>query len=161
MRILLFANTDWFLWNFKRALARGLPAKVVREADPAGRIAGLAFVDLGPRQEAWLDKLVLEIQKRRIALRKARPALQVGDYRTLLAEDRRGLFAFQRRLGEEVLVVVLNNSPSRQRLEVPVGGGSWEPVLGQGPVLKARRSGRIVLNLEGRSGLVLARRTGS
>lgn len=24
MRILLFANTDWFLWNFKRALARGL-----------------------------------------------------------------------------------------------------------------------------------------
>ena len=58
----------------ERALARGLPAKVVREADPAGRIAGLAFVDLGPRQEAWLDKLVLEIQKRRIALRKARDA---------------------------------------------------------------------------------------
>jgi len=58
----------------ERVLARDLPAIVVREADPAGRIAGLSFMDLGPRQEAWLDKLVLEIQKRRIALRKAREA---------------------------------------------------------------------------------------
>lgn len=27
MRVLLFANTDWFLWNFKLALARGLRAR--------------------------------------------------------------------------------------------------------------------------------------
>jgi hypothetical protein len=56
----------------ERILARDLPAMVVRESGPALRMAGLAFVDLGPRQEAWLDKLVLEIQKRRITLRKAR-----------------------------------------------------------------------------------------
>lgn len=58
----------------ERVLARDLPATVVREADAAARIAGLAFTGLAPRQEAWLDKLVLEIQKRRIALRKARAA---------------------------------------------------------------------------------------
>ncbi len=43
---------------------------VVRVSGPG--LAGLAFGELSLRQEAWLDKLVLEIQKRRIDLRKAR-----------------------------------------------------------------------------------------
>jgi hypothetical protein len=58
----------------ERVLIRDLSAVVVREAAPAVRMAGLTFVDLGSRQEVWLDKLVLEIQKRRISLRKARAA---------------------------------------------------------------------------------------
>ncbi|WP_300158768.1 PilZ domain-containing protein [Solidesulfovibrio sp.] len=53
-----------------RTLVTGLPVRVVRVTD-AG-LAGLAFGELTLRQEAWLDKLVLEIQKRRIDLRKAR-----------------------------------------------------------------------------------------
>lgn len=55
-----------------RMLVRDLPAVVVREGAAGGGKAGVAFGDLTPRQEAWLDKLVLEIQKRRITLRKAR-----------------------------------------------------------------------------------------
>lgn len=57
-----------------KALICGLPALVVRESGPDGALAGVAFGTLSSRQEAWLDKLVLEIQKRRIDLRKARAA---------------------------------------------------------------------------------------
>jgi hypothetical protein len=57
-----------------RTLVRDLPGVVVREASMDRWMAGMAFGDLSPRQEAWLDKLVLEIQKRRITLRKAREA---------------------------------------------------------------------------------------
>ena len=39
-------------------------------------LTGLAFGQLSLRQEAWLDKLVLEIQKRRITLRKAHGAAE-------------------------------------------------------------------------------------
>ena len=55
-----------------RELVAGLPARVVRRAE--GGLTGLAFGELSLRQEAWLDKLDLEIQKRRIDLRKARDA---------------------------------------------------------------------------------------
>ena len=57
-----------------KALICGLPAMVVRECGPDRELAGVAFGTLSSRQEAWLDKLVLEIQKRRIDLRKARAA---------------------------------------------------------------------------------------
>lgn len=53
-----------------RTLMSGLPVAVVRVTQDG--LAGLAFGELSLRQEAWLDKLVLEIQKRRINLRKAR-----------------------------------------------------------------------------------------
>ena len=55
-----------------RTLIAGLPVTVVRVTETG--LAGLAFGELSLRQEAWLDKLVLEIQKRRINLRKARDA---------------------------------------------------------------------------------------
>mgnify|MGYP003818726295 CR=1 FL=1 len=57
-----------------KALICGLPAVVVRESCPDRKLAGVVFGTLSSRQEAWLDKLVLEIQKRRIDLRKARAA---------------------------------------------------------------------------------------
>lgn len=53
-----------------RELIADLPVTVVRVTGTG--LAGLAFGELSLRQEAWLDKLVLEIQKRRIDLRKAR-----------------------------------------------------------------------------------------
>ena len=59
-----------------RVLIAGLPAAVVREATPDRELAGVAFGALTGRQETWLDKLVLEIQKRRITLRKARAAAE-------------------------------------------------------------------------------------
>jgi hypothetical protein len=53
-----------------RPFLRDLPATVVRVHDSG--IVGLDFTKLDPKVEQRLDKLVLEIQKRLIDLRKAR-----------------------------------------------------------------------------------------
>lgn len=45
-----------------------------------------------------------------IALRRAHPALLRGDYRTLLADDTRDLFVFERTLGDERVLVIFNNA---------------------------------------------------
>lgn len=57
-----------------KELITGLPAAMARRAKDG--LAGLAFGELTLRQEAWLDKLVLEIQKRRIDLRKSREGVE-------------------------------------------------------------------------------------
>ena len=65
----------------QKDLVSGLPATVVRAAGQG--MVGLAFGQLSLRQEAWLDKMVLEIQKRRINLRKARgPAENIEGKKT-------------------------------------------------------------------------------
>jgi hypothetical protein len=70
----------------QKTLVSGFPATVVR--DNGQGLSGLAFGKLSLRQEAWLDKLVLEIQKRRINLRKARDvAEKTEDKKTDRADE--------------------------------------------------------------------------
>ncbi len=53
---------------------------------------------------------LLEHYQKMIALRRAHPALLRGDYRTVLADDTRDLFAFERTLGDERVLVIFNNA---------------------------------------------------
>jgi len=95
--------------------------------------------------------------RRCIALRNRFSALQVGDYRTLLVDDRRALLAFARSHGDQVVVVALNNSDRPRRLTLKVGQGPWDYVLGgEGPA-QAHPGDQVHLNLKGRSGAVLVR----
>lgn len=57
--------------------------------------------------------------KKLIAIRNTHKALQLGDYKTLLADDTHNVFAFQRQLGDESIWVVLNNSDSVQKIALP------------------------------------------
>jgi len=54
-----------------------------------------------------------------IALRRTHPALLRGDYRTLVADDARGLFVFERTLGVERVIVAFNNSDHATTVDVP------------------------------------------
>ncbi len=54
----------------KKIYLAGLQAKVMRVADQ--KTIGCSYLEMEPRKEALLDKLVLEVQKRLIALRKAK-----------------------------------------------------------------------------------------
>jgi len=54
-----------------------------------------------------------------IGIRNSHKALQLGDYKTLLADDESDVFAFQRRLGDETVWVVLNNSDSARKVRLP------------------------------------------
>ena len=66
-----------------------------------------------------------------VALRKQFAALRRGSFRTLLADDARNLWVFERRLGDERVVVAVNASQETQEFVLPEGeveGFSWRAV---------------------------------
>ena len=97
--------------------------------------------------------------RRCIALRRAHPALRRGEFVALYAAG--AVYAFLRRLGDEVLVVVLNAGAETYHLAVPVAGQLDEGarlrnLLGAGEARVA--AGRLVgADVPGRSGAVFLR----
>lgn len=73
-----------------------------------------------PWDEGCWNTGVRDFVKRCIALRRAHPALRRGDFTRLHA--RAGVYAFGRRLGHEILVVVLNSSLADTTVDIDVGG---------------------------------------
>ena len=59
-----------------------------------------------------------------IALRNELESLRVGSFETLVTDDERQIYGFKRKLGEEEVVVLLNNAGEEQTVEFP-GGGGW------------------------------------
>ncbi len=81
--------------------------------------------------------------KRLISLRKRMPCLRRGDYQRVFLGSRHGTYAFARTLGDEVVLVALNASPSRRHLRLPVKALGW-------------RDGRIVSDLLGREEYIVS-----
>lgn len=67
--------------------------------------------------ERW-DNDLLAFFKDMIALRKAHPALRIGDYRRLYAEG--GVYAFARGLDDTTLVVAVNAGDEAASIDVPL-----------------------------------------
>ncbi len=88
--------------------------------DPSCR-KPMYWPDLMPYDDAneRIEADVLEHYRRMIAIRNSFPALQLGLYQPLLADDETGVFAFARSLGEQTLVVVLNNGDQTYKLDLP------------------------------------------
>lgn len=103
-----------------------------------------------PWDESQWNVNLLAYYKRLIAIRKAYPALRRGEHVSLQAEG--GAYAFLRRLGDEALVVVLNNGEATCPLDVPLGGHLPDGVIlhdllggGEGAVLGGRLRGLSLL----------------
>jgi hypothetical protein len=64
---------------------------------------------------------VFTTYQRAIALRAQVPALQLGFFHTVLADDGTGVYAFERDLGEQHAYVVVNRSGKGQKVRVPIG----------------------------------------
>jgi glycosidase len=78
--------------------------------------------NLRPESEADTVAQNLDLHafyKKLIAIRNAHPALRIGTYRTLLADNGDEVFAYERQAGGEVLWVILNNSTSERRVRLP------------------------------------------
>ena len=63
-----------------------------------------------------------------IALRNALPALRRGSMRTLVADDAKDVWVFERRLGDERVLVALNASGTTQSVQLPAAefdGWTW------------------------------------
>ncbi len=101
---------------------------------------------------------LLETYRALIRLRRENPALSLGDFETVLADDARQIYAYRRRLDEQDLLVVLNNTNETQQLALPIQSeGSWRDLLvAERPIVDS--DGVLVLDLAPRWGAVLARR---
>ncbi|MFM7051495.1 MAG: alpha-amylase family glycosyl hydrolase [Planctomycetota bacterium] len=92
-----------------------------------------------------------------IALRAQHAAIRRGGFRTLLVDDARNLWVFERRLGDERVIVALNASDAPQEFTLPaaeLAGFSWRTVhdtecLRGAPPLEALRAA-VVAPLGGR-----------
>lgn len=103
-------------------------------------------------QDAW-DKELLAFIRRCTALRHKHPALRTGDFISVYARDQ--IYVYLRRLGEEMVLVAINNGDQNQSLQLPTGeiipeGIRWVEEM-------AEESGEISLT---RADLVLAPRSG-
>ncbi|MGE5155899.1 MAG: alpha-amylase family glycosyl hydrolase, partial [Betaproteobacteria bacterium] len=95
------------------------------------------------------------------ALRKSIPALTAGDFRPLLADDANGVAAYGRKTGSNAAIVVTNDGPTPQTVDVPVAGYlpdgvsfSQRDPSGGGSV--STGNGRIVVSVPALGGVLLA-----
>jgi len=105
-----------------------------------------------------------EAYKALFHLRNSHEALQTGDYRTLVADDARDVFAFARYFpeGGEKIIVVLNNSKNVQKIQITSPAGGDLPILfsdieclyGDAKALENPEGDSVTLVFPGVSGLV-------
>jgi cyclomaltodextrinase len=95
-----------------------------------------------PGDKVVVNRDLLDHYKKLIRLRRELPALRTGSFETMLVDDARQLYGFQRTLGEEKVLVVLNNSQETQEANLAVPG-TWLDRLSdreieavEGPILK-------------------------
>lgn len=71
------------------------------------------------------DRDLFSFYQKLIAIRKELPALRTGSIHFLDAEANGSKLAFERRLGEQSVLVLLNNDSVGQTIQVETGGETW------------------------------------
>ncbi len=91
-----------------------------------------------------------------ISLRKRHAALRRGNFTHVLSDDRRRAYAFSRQLGDESVLVVINASPIKRNLRLPVSGLNYV----EGQILRDLLSKREYLVSAGNVSVSLPPRSG-
>ena len=98
---------------------------------------------------------MFEYYRRLIHLRNAQPALQLGDYQTLLADDAKELFVFSRTHENQTIIVAINNGRQEQQVNiVATCDGEFIDLL-EGSQRFAVTAGHIVFAINAQSGRIL------
>jgi glycosidase len=98
---------------------------------------------------------LLEHYKKLIRIRNENNALQLGDFETILTENKKELYAFSRNYKDEKIIVVLNNSSEKQTAEIKTPSGSkWKDLLNENVLYKSSES-KIIIGIPGKWGTIL------
>jgi glycosidase len=92
--------------------------------------------------------------KKLIGIRNAHIALQLGNFRTLLIDDTRELYAFSREYSGEEIVIILNNSDQNHFLTIDTGHNEFYRELLTDKMIVTSK-GKLELNIEPNSGKIL------
>ena len=101
-----------------------------------------------------VNRDLLAHYKKLVALRKELPALRRGTFETVIVEDEHQLYGFRRQLGEEEVLVVLNNSPEAQSALIR-SDGQWTDRWNGGEI--SSNEGSLTIELAPRGASVLVR----
>ncbi|MNJ56456.1 Neopullulanase [compost metagenome] len=71
------------------------------------------------------DRDLFAFYQKIIAVRKELPALRTGSIHFLVAEAQGSKLAFERRLGEQAVLVLVNNDSTVQTIQVNAEGDAW------------------------------------
>lgn len=76
------------------------------------------------------NKDLFEHYKKLIQIRNENSALQLGDFETVLVDNKKELYAFSRSYNKEKIIVILNNSDKEQRAEIKtLANAKWIDLL--------------------------------
>ncbi|WP_435923668.1 alpha-glycosidase [Paenibacillus sp. DYY-L-2] len=76
------------------------------------------------------DQDLFWFYRKLIAVRKDLAPLRTGSIHFLIAEERGSKLAYERKLGDETVIVLLNNDDVGQTFEVPAAGQAWQEAMG-------------------------------
>src|SRR5664279_4426772 len=92
-------------------------------------------------------------------MRKENPVLVYGSLNFSVADDQNMLLAYNRSTGKDEIVVVFNRSSKQQSVKVPVNSnGEYLSILAEKPETYLSNSGRVEVNLEPLSAVVLKKK---
>lgn len=106
-----------------------------------------------PRDENVFNADLFHYYKELIRIRKEHPALMLGDFQSLVVDDEKSIYAFERNYDEQKVIVVVNNSERIQPLQLDVAGKQWMDLLTGDRYLVI--DGKIELKVDSKSGLIL------
>ncbi len=86
---------------------------------------------LRPADKVAVNRQLQQHYRLLIQLRQQLPALRLGDYQTLLVDDQRELYGFERRHQQQRVRVLLNNSEQPQQITLPKAQANWQDALSQ------------------------------
>lgn len=108
-------------------------------------------------QSVAFNRDLHEHYRKLIRLRNANPPLQVGDFRTLLADDQAKIYAFSRNHEQQQIVVAINNSGRHCRAALPdMPPAVYDDLLHEGQAYQVV-DGQLRLDLDPKTGLILKR----
>ena len=106
------------------------------------------------RYKVEVNRDLLEHYRKLIALRRDLSSLRRGSFETVLIDDENQLYGFRRKLKNEEVIVILNNSNQKQEAALEVAG-SWQDRWNGGQL--AETDGRLSVPLAPRGASILVR----
>ncbi|MEX2395712.1 MAG: glycoside hydrolase family 13 protein, partial [Balneolales bacterium] len=113
--------------------------------------------DLQPRpepREISFDEDLHNYYRSLIHIRNAAKALQLGDYKTIIADNDNDIYAFSRNYKHESVMVVINNSTSKKKVPLQIGEKKIGKDLVSGKTVKTEE-GKTFVIMPGLSGNIL------
>jgi cyclomaltodextrinase / maltogenic alpha-amylase / neopullulanase len=92
--------------------------------------------------------------KKLIQIRNQNNCLKTGSFKTIVVNNEKKIYGFERQLGEEKIMVILNNSKEEQEIKIPVGEKLLVDLLDPKRKLKIKE-GQIKLVIAPKTGLIL------